>query len=292
MFASPAPSIQFPSGTFSLRLLASDASSSIIASVEPADVPEEIHRRLAVRTPANHREITFLQIEELTDEERRIVPEMWLHALHEPGRRGVQLMLKQWELLLPRTLPRLTRRFTEAACDLILGRQFGAPVLVYVLQGEYGQDQYCTWVASPPRPISAIPQHLQRLPESILTFHTRLHDGFDGPLFHTHVLPFAHMESVGDYDEPGYPFEMFDGVDWDDGAPTLPAPADQPDWNEVVLIASNGRSGRLCATLDDTKSGADGGWYWFEGSMSPEPDIWRCLDTWLTHDASDWTYTR
>lgn len=62
----------------------------------PADVPEEICKRLAVRSVVNPCEIAFLAIDELTDDERRTMPEVWLQALQQSGRDGIQLMLEHW----------------------------------------------------------------------------------------------------------------------------------------------------------------------------------------------------
>jgi len=253
----------------------------------PADVPEEIYQRLAVRSAVNHREITFLTIDELTDDERRKVPEVWLQALQQSGRAGVQLMLDHWGLVLPRPLPQFTQRFREACIDLILGRQRGEPVLIYVLEGEFGDNRHTPWVAQLPRPITAMPQHCQGLSEDFLAFHTGLHDGLTSDLSGG-VLPFEQMESIGDYYEPDWPFEMFKSPQWVPETKTLPAATEQPDWNQMVLVSWDGGSGRLCAVLHADGADIDG-WYWFEGSMSPETNIWQTLDIWLADAAADWS---
>jgi hypothetical protein len=67
----------------------------------------------------------------------------------------------------------------------------------------------------------------------------------------------------------------------------IPAPVDQPDWSQVVVIHNNRGSGRICAVLSDDPE-ATHGWYWFEGPMSPERNIWEALDASLERGATDW----
>lgn len=253
----------------------------------PADVPEEIYQRLAVEGVIFGCEVTFLTIGALTDDERRRVPEVWLQALQESGRAGVQLMLDHWDSVLPRPLPEFTQRLREACVDVILGRQFGEPVLIYVLEGSFGGDRYAPLVANLPRPIVAMPRHCQGLSEDFLAFHTGLHDGLASDLCGG-VLPFERMESVGDYYEPDRPFEMYKCPQWGPETKALPPATKQPDWNQIVLVAWDGGSGRLCAVLDADGADIDG-WYWFEGSMSPEADIWQTFDIWLADGAADWS---
>lgn len=154
-------------------------------------------------------------------------------------------------------------------------------MLIYVLEGQFGGDRYEPWVARLPRPIAAVPQHFQGLPEGILAFHAGLHDGIQTRLSGG-VRPFVRMELVGDYYEPDWPFEMYASPQWGPGTQVLPAATEQPDWTQIVLVADDGAAGRLCAVLDADGDGIEG-WYWFEGSMSREADIW------LTASASDWT---
>ena len=176
---------------------------------------------------------------------------MWLDAAARSDRTGFGVLLDEWERVLPGRLSR-----TET-----LGRRSGSPVLVYVLEGDFGGDRYCAWVAALPRPRVDVPEHLLRLPSDVLALHTRLHDEIDLPLFRQGV-----------YADPNRPFEMY-------------PPVAQPVWNQIVVIQNDGGSARLCATLgDDPKATA--GWYWYEGTMSPEPDIWVLADDWLLHGAS------
>lgn len=256
-----------------------------IPNMERPAVPDQVVQDLCVRTPANHREITFIHPDELTDAERVAVPQLWLDALNVGGRDGMRLIIDEWDRVLPGRLPKVTARFRAAGTDLFLGRQLGRPVLIYLLTGHFGDREYCPWVGAPPVPIADIPQYLRRLPNDVLAFHTALHDELDSPLMGG-ILPIQYMDLVSTYDDPSWPFEMFDSC-WSD--PPIPAPTEQPDWSQVVLVANNGASGRVCAVLGDDPESTEG-WYWFEGSMSRERDIWEILDVWFEHGANDWYY--
>jgi hypothetical protein len=251
--------------------------------MEPSEVPDEIVAGLCGDFTWNS-PVTFIAAEELTPTEQSQVPPVWLEALRASGRAGVGLMLDEWERVLPGRLPRLTARFRAAGVDLILGRQSGVPVLVYVLTGQFGDRQYCCWTATPP--VSAVPEHLRELPRDVTVFHSRLHDELESP-WRGGMMPIADMEPVSIYYDPSWPFEMYPSVEgWSTG-PRLPAPVEQPDWSQVVLVHNDRGPRRLCATLG---AGPDStaGWYWFEGSMSPEPNIWEALD-FLLEAAADWS---
>ncbi|MBE1552257.1 hypothetical protein GGC64_006344 [Mycobacterium sp. OAS707] len=236
-----------------------------------------------MRTPANHRPVTFIHPDDLTDREHAAVPQLWLDAVAVGGRDGVGLMIDEWERVLPGRLPKVTTRFRAASTDLFLGRQLGVPVLIYLLAGHFGDRAYCPWLGTPPVPIGDVPQHLRLLPKDVLAFHTRLHDELDSPLMGG-MLPIAFMDLVSTYHDPSWPFEMFNSA-W--SSPPIAAPAEQPDWSQVVLIHNNGGSGRVCAVLGEDPDNTEG-WYWFEGSMSRERDIWTIMDAFLEHGATDW----
>jgi hypothetical protein len=103
-----------------------------------------------------------------------------------------------------------------------------------------------------------------------------LHDELESPWMGG-TMPFTDTELVSTYHDPRQPFEMYPSVEgWNTG-PRLPAPIEQPDWSRVVLIHNDRGSRRLCATLSADPDNT-AGWYWFEGSMSPERNIWEALD--------------
>jgi hypothetical protein len=212
--------------------------------VEIWEVPDEVVRDLCVKTPANHMPVRFIRPGDLTDGERSVVPQLWLDALARAGRDGVRLILDEWERVLPGRLPKVTTRFRAAGTDLLLGRQLGVPMLIYLLRGHFGDRQYCPWIGTPPVPSTAVPDHLRRLPADVLAFHTGLHDWLESPL-NGGMLPIDRMELVSDYYEPDWPFEMFDSVDGWSSGPPIPAPVDQPDWSHVVVIHNNRGSGRI-----------------------------------------------
>jgi hypothetical protein len=252
--------------------------------MEPSEVPDEIVADLCGDSLWNS-PVTFIAPEDLTSAEQLQVPPVWLQALHTSGRAGVGLMLDEWDRILPGRLPKLTARFRAAGVDLILGRQSGVPVLVYVLAGQFGDRQYCCWTATPP--VSTVPEHLRELPRDVAAFHTRLHNELESPWMGG-MMPIVYMEPVSTYYDPSWPFELYSGVErWSSGPP-LPEPVEQPDWGQVVLIHNDRGSRRLCATLASDPDNT-AGWYWFEGSMSPERNIWEALDSLLQEGAADWT---
>jgi hypothetical protein len=251
--------------------------------MEPSEVPEEIFVDLCGDSLWNS-PVTFIAVGDMTAEERLQVPAVWLQALRTSGRSGVAVMLDEWDRVLPGRLPKLTARFREAGVDLILGRQSGIPVLVYVLAGRFGDRQYCCWTATPP--VATVPEHLRELPRDVLAFHSQLHDELESALMGG-MMPIAQMERVSTYYDPGRPFEMYRSVeDWSSG-PRLPAPVEQPEWSRVVLVHNDRGSRRLCVALSADPDSTFG-WYWFEGSMSPERNIWEALDFSLLVGAADW----
>jgi hypothetical protein len=252
--------------------------------MEPSEVPDEIVADFCGDSLWNS-PVTFIASEDLTSAEQLQVPAVWLEALRASGRAGLGFMLDEWDRVLPGRLPRLTARFREAGVDLILGRQGGVPVLLYVLAGQFGDRQYNCWTAT--LPIATVPEHLRDLPRDVVAFHTRLHDELESPLMGG-MMPIARMELVSYYYDPSWPFEMYRSVEGWSSGPRLPAPVEQPDWGQVVLVHSDRGSRRLCATLSADPDHT-AGWYWFEGSMSPERNIWEALDSLLHEGAADWT---
>jgi hypothetical protein len=226
--------------------------------------------------------VTFITPGDLTDDERSLVPQLWLDALACAGRDGIALILDEWERVLPSQLPKVTTRVRAAGADLLLGRRLGVPVLIYLLTGQFGDRRYCPWVGTPPVPTAAVPEHLRRLPADVLAFHTGLHDWLDSPL-NGGMLPFAQMELVSFYYDPSWPFEFWEG------GRLVDAIADEPDWSQVVLVHNDGGSGCVCAVLSDDPDSTKG-WYWVEGSMSEQRNIWEALDGALERGATDWHF--
>lgn len=258
-----------------------------MGEVEISDVPDEVVRDLCVWTPANHMPVTFITPDDLTDDERAVVPRLWLDALACGGRDGMRLILDEWERVLPWQLPTIVARFRAAGTDLLLGRQLGVPVLIYLLTGHFGDRRYCPWIGTPPVPVAAVPDHLRRLPADVLAFHTGVHDWLDSPL-NGGMLPFAQMELVSFYYDPSWPFEFFDYVDGLWSGP-LDESEYETDWSQVVVVHNNRASTRICAVRSDDP-GTTQGWCWMEGSMTPEPNIWQAIDEALERGAVDWSY--
>ena len=102
------------------------------------------------------------------------------------------------------------------------------------------------------------------------------------------MLPFSQMDLVSFYYDPGWPFEVYPADDWSDG-PQLPAPTEDPDWSQVVVVHNNRASTRLCAVLSANPEATEG-WCWVEGSMTPMRNICEELDNALEHAATDWRY--
>jgi hypothetical protein len=160
--------------------------------MQPSEVPDEIVADLCGDSLWNS-PVTFIAPDDLTFAEQAQVPAVWLVALRASGRAGLGLMLDEWDRVLPGRLPKLTARFREAGVDLILGRQSGVPVLVYVLAGLFGDRQYNCWTATPP--VLAVPEHLRELPRDVSAFHTRLHDELESPWMGG-MMPIADLEPV------------------------------------------------------------------------------------------------
>jgi hypothetical protein len=72
------------------------------------------------------------------------------------------------------------------------------------------------------------------------------------------MLPFSQMDLVSFYYDPGWPFEVYPADDWSDG-PRLPAPTEDADWSQVVVVYNNRASTRLSANPEATE-----GWYWVD----------------------------
>lgn len=252
--------------------------------MHPSDVPQQVIDELCVEGALNLLPVTFITPDALTERERDQVPKLWLKAVGLPGPSGFGLMLDAWFPGAKHRLPLTERLWRRKGIGVVLGRQRGiGVVLVYVIAGTFGRDQYLSWVGRLPIDAHAIPPQLQRLPAPILSMWTQVHNGVD---FGSHgdLLAAEEADIVGEhYYDPDWPFDMCDEDDH-----LIPNPAPQPDWSQVALIFHDQSKTRVCATLaGDPASTA--GWLWWEGSMGPLRNIWTRLDSELEYVASDWT---
>ena len=225
----------------------------------------DIRQQLADMLSEGIYEITLLDPDDLTDDERVAIPDWWFEALAQPSpTAALSRALDEWEATLPGRLPKFLAYAREHGQGIFLGRQIlgrgpnTQVVLIYALTDSTGRKPFHCWVGTPPIP--AIPHHLQRLPDQVKTFHTHLHDAFQwavkvfgGILATSELDPVSELQLVNTNTEP--------------------------DYTRIITIYSDSTP-KICAELTDDPDSTTG-WYWPGGEIEPIDNFWDDLDHWM-----------
>lgn len=239
------------------------------------------------------KQIVFTSVGDLSDEQRRSIPETWLQIGQQGGRAAVELVLESWKSVLPTQLPRFLDVLDRYGWDIRLARvtlQGRDPsiVLIYIFRGDgvFGEG-FDMRLGFPPRRRDQLPPLFASLPESLTRFYTDVHDGF---LTNLWAGPAGLRRSADVCAASQYAGEITE-CSWRDinGKPLrdstgLPVTPDRlPDLSRLVEVCNNHGLARLLVDLD---AGEDlawelwGGWSGRLLERWPQP-LWVRLDDWL-----------
>lgn len=238
------------------------------------------------------KQIEFTSVNQLSDEQRRSIPETWLQIGQQGGRAAVELVLELWKSVLPTQLPRFVDVVDRYGWDVRLARVTAGPdpsvVLIYIFRGDgvfsRGFDMR---VGFPPRGIDQLPSVFASLPESLTRFYTDVHDGFltnlwAGP---AGLRRSADVRAASHYagDITEYSWMDVNGKCLYDNTDLRRTPNRLPELTRLVEVCSNSGLARLLVDLD---AGEDlawelwGGWSGRVLERWPQP-LWVRLDHWL-----------
>jgi hypothetical protein len=146
-------------------------------------VSEELVRQLA---RPGYQDAVLVSPDDLSDQERQALPSWWADAVERDAGETMETAVAQWNTALPGKLPRFFELMQERAAGLHLAR-LGAKdekvVLIYALHnpsadGE-GDHPFVCWYGQPPREqLENARIDIERLPQSVRTVYTSLHDDF------------------------------------------------------------------------------------------------------------------
>lgn len=239
------------------------------------------------------KQIEFMNVSELSGEQRRSIPETWLQIGQQGGRAAVELVLELWSSVLPTHLPRFLDVVDRYGWDVRLARvtlvgRDPSIVLIYIFRGDgvFGRG-FDMRLGFPPRGIDQLPPVFAALPERLTRFYTDVHDGFltnlwAGPAgLRRSADVCAASQYAGVITE--YSWMDINGKCLYDNKDLLLTPDRLPDLSRLVEVCSNHGLARLLVDID---AGEDlawelwGGWSGRLLERWPQP-LWVRLDDWL-----------
>jgi len=144
------------------------------------EVNEELGRQLAGRAYNN---AVIVSPEDLTDVECQSLPPWWINAVAHDAAEAMEAAVSQWRSALPGKFPRFLEVLLERAAGLHLARlglSKDRTVLVYALHSAASDDEidpFVCWYGRPPSEQLVNGRiDIDRLPESVRTIYTGLHD--------------------------------------------------------------------------------------------------------------------
>jgi hypothetical protein len=195
-----------------------------------------------------------------------------LEAAERDGAEALNMAVAQWKSVLPGKLAGFLALLQERSAGLYLGRlgpaDSGKIVLIYALHStvEDGEgDPFVCWYGQPPRERLANSRiDIERLPQSVRTIYTVLHDDF-------RVAGFGSTGFILSY-------EMFA---LDIGPSDLEYDTDgdrQPDPADLVPVLLNA-NGNLCVELTDGTDDVDAtGWLSYDSILEDVGPLWHAID--------------
>jgi hypothetical protein len=113
--------------------------------------------------------IALINLDELSQKDRALIPDWWGDATQGPGRDGVERALAVWESVLPNALPGFYTQLKKQGMGVYLGRSVseGKPLLVYAATLPSGE--VTCWYGFPP--ISELSHPTMDLTQLPLTVH-------------------------------------------------------------------------------------------------------------------------
>jgi hypothetical protein len=209
--------------------------------------------------------ITLIEPNELTDEERALVPDWWIEAVGLPARDGLERALAVWQSTMPEALPSFHGVLRERGLGVFLGRSDSAnrPLLAYASAPLIGEP--LCWYGFPPTQELWHPTlDLAELPMGPRTLYTRLHDGFKLAFaFHNGFPCSTELFAVGD--------------DLDAESAEIVGSAAAPDLSRLIALFFDFGASAVCVGLGDE----GGGWVMSDSQIRPADDLWATIDRWM-----------
>jgi hypothetical protein len=212
--------------------------------------------------------IELIDLDELSDEERAVVPDWWIEAVQRPARDGIEQALAAWETVLPDALPRFYALIRQHGIGIFLGRSPSerAPLLAYAAALPSGET-FC-WYGFPPIAELHHPTlNVAGMPAKPHLLYTQLHDGFKlASAFHNGFPSSAEWFAVGeDLDTDSIPVEGTRAA---------------PDLNQLMPLFFDFGASSVCVELGDGGSDDRDGWVVSDGQVQLVEDIWVTIDRW------------
>jgi len=212
----------------------------------------------------------LLSPEDLTADERQMVPRWWLEAATLPAADAAEFVIAQWNSVLPGRLPATLELFRRRAAGVYLTRvDDGAVVLVYALHDETGdpdQFPFVCWYGHPPRRHLVNPRvDLELLPRGIRAMYSEIHDHFYlAPFESTGFMPSKEIFRL-DGDPGRWKYENTNGTGI-------------PDSNNMIPIVLHD-TGSVCIELAGDRNEDDiTGWLLYEASLVFAGPMWDAID--------------
>lgn len=229
-----------------------------------ADAPSELSAVLSGRL---FESVTLITPDELTDDERSVIPDWWLEAVRLPAGDGMAHAVAAWQSVLPDALPGFYALLQEHGLGVFLGRSPSErkPLLAYAV-ARPSSEIVCWYGFAPTPQLRHSTLDLSGLPADPRTLYTELHDGFKRAFpFHNGFVCSAEWFVVGE--------------DLDAGSAEVVGAATAPDLDELVSLFFDFGAASVCVELGSDAT--DGGWVVSDGQVQPVADVFATIDRWM-----------
>lgn len=209
----------------------------------------------------------------LSDEEAQILPEWWPQLGGLTAAQSTELILTQWNQVLPGVLPRFGRYLADrghSSLSRIDSESYHGIAILYVINPP---DEDPVYLFGYP-PTTAPPALVAELPDSVQAFYTTIHDG---------LLDQIEGEPVGLYRSR----RLIDLQSWL-GETVLRyishPPANPPLARNLILFYTDGAGGYIFINKDqhDTAVWTAGAGLFSDYSDDGTATLWDVVDDWLT----------
>jgi hypothetical protein len=230
------------------------------------DVPPEISNVLRQRL---FESLKIISEDQLTEDERTVVPDWWLEASQLPPEAAIARAIEAWQSSLPDAFPGFLQQLRDNGRGVFLGRSESEnkTLLAYVVTVASGET--VCWYGFPPSQVLDHPTlDLALLPGGPHRLYTQLHDGFKlASPFHNGFPASAELFAVGE------------DLDVNDAEITGGKAA--PDLNKLVSLFFDFGASSVCVELDEANADRSDGWVVSDAQIQPVEDIWTTIDQWM-----------
>jgi hypothetical protein len=230
------------------------------------DIPPELSNLLGQRL---FESVTIIDPDQLTDDERTVVPDWWLDASQLPREAAIARTIEAWRSTLPDAFPGFLQQLRDNGRGVFLGRSESEnkPLLAYVVTAASGET-VCWYGLPPSHSLNHPTLDLTRLPGGPHRLYTQLHNGFKlASAFHNGFPASGELFAVGE------------DLDADDAEITGGKAA--PDLNKLVSLFFDFGASSVCVELAEANADRSDGWVVSDAQVQPVDDIWTTIDQWM-----------